>query len=472
MHHNRFFCRAVIAAYVSMTLTNGIVCAEMRTWENLDGRKTVAEFVKLDKDMVYLKLGSGREGKVALKQLSIADQDYVAQKTVKPTPVSPQLEVQPIPAKKTIEAPKTWPNDDGMNIPSDVMKPWIYAPGVACKMEDVFWDPSGKKLWENATFSTNGLTFFGSYSTTKMTYTKGKERHGIVNLEGRFILGGDSNLPLPEGTIAIGEPGDNGLIAFSKKVGEAELWGYINLKGEIVIDAKWHYATRFSNGLAAVSLEKPGYLRDYFGGFYFTGKYVYIDEKGNEEVSGGWQVARPFFDGHAAVCLPREVPSKSNEPNRWALVKKDGKLFVPGDFQERMFEFRDGRLVTKTAIYDSDGKIIFTAPEPYTIFDCDDASGVCILSGGAGLPSRLVHRKSGRCYGPLLDFKIIWPFSEGLACVSVDGKSYGFIDRTGKIVIQPKFSHPYDYKNGYISVRNKELDKSELWNRQGEKVSE
>ncbi|ECC1273812.1 WG repeat-containing protein, partial [Campylobacter coli] len=35
-------------------------------------------------------------------------------------------------------------------------------------------------------------------------------------------------------------------------------------------------------------------------------------------------------------------------------------------------------------------------------------------------------------------FDSIWDFSEGLAKVKLNGK-YGFIDKSGKIVIEPKF---------------------------------
>jgi hypothetical protein len=42
-------------------------------------------------------------------------------------------------------------------------------------------------------------------------------------------------------------------------------------------------------------------------------------------------------------------------------------------------------------------------------------------------------------------------FYEGLAGVSIDGK-YGFIDKTGKIVIQPQYDYVEDFSQGVAKV--------------------
>lgn len=39
-------------------------------------------------------------------------------------------------------------------------------------------------------------------------------------------------------------------------------------------------------------------------------------------------------------------------------------------------------------------------------------------------------------------------FSEGLKLVKIDGK-YGFIDKTGKIIIKPQFEYAYDFSEGF-----------------------
>ena len=40
------------------------------------------------------------------------------------------------------------------------------------------------------------------------------------------------------------------------------------------------------------------------------------------------------------------------------------------------------------------------------------------------------------------------PFSDGLACVSTDGERYGYVDKTGSWVIEPKYAMAWSFKNG------------------------
>ena len=42
-------------------------------------------------------------------------------------------------------------------------------------------------------------------------------------------------------------------------------------------------------------------------------------------------------------------------------------------------------------------------------------------------------------------------FSEGLAQVEKDGK-YGFIDKSGKVVIEPQFDYASDFSEGFARV--------------------
>ena len=49
-------------------------------------------------------------------------------------------------------------------------------------------------------------------------------------------------------------------------------------------------------------------------------------------------------------------------------------------------------------------------------------------------------------------FENIQSFSEGLAAVLVDGH-YGFIDKTGQMVIEPQFIDVHDFTEGLAAVR-------------------
>jgi len=45
-----------------------------------------------------------------------------------------------------------------------------------------------------------------------------------------------------------------------------------------------------------------------------------------------------------------------------------------------------------------------------------------------------------------------WKFSEGMAAVKLDGK-WGFIDKSGKIIVQPKYDYVEDFRDGMVVVK-------------------
>jgi hypothetical protein len=48
-------------------------------------------------------------------------------------------------------------------------------------------------------------------------------------------------------------------------------------------------------------------------------------------------------------------------------------------------------------------------------------------------------------------FKYIWEFHDGLALVE-SGNGYGFIDKNGKVVVDPKYSRADGFKNGLAII--------------------
>lgn len=52
-----------------------------------------------------------------------------------------------------------------------------------------------------------------------------------------------------------------------------------------------------------------------------------------------------------------------------------------------------------------------------------------------------------------IDFDYIDDFSEGLACVGIRGRGYGFIDKTGKLVIPTIYENADSFRNGKASVK-------------------
>lgn len=188
---------------------------------------------------------------------------------------------------------------------------------------------------------------------------------------------------------------------FSKETPELFLirqngkWGYINSKGEVVIQPQFERAWFFSEGLAAACLE--------------GGKCGYIDQTGKFIINPQFQAALRFSDGLAAVLVGDKV----------GYVDKNGKYAINPQFSSGVdFElctFSEG--LARVRVGDNFGYI--------------DKTGKIIINP---------------------QFEYASPFFDGLAAVAIS-KKYGFIDKDGKLVINPQFDEAQPFTNGLAAVR-------------------
>ncbi|MGB6221100.1 WG repeat-containing protein [Haloferula sp.] len=457
---------ALRLAWAFFLLIPSALIGETRPWTNKEGVTIHAEFLKLEGDVVHLKMNGGKIGKVALGLLSEKDQRFVKERLIQEK--QKPNDTQPAGDNGEPTPDPDWPNDHGEAPPEDFAE-WVYPEGTAIRIEDKYWSPSGNQLWKDATFKANAIEFHHGYALARTSFTKSQKGHGYIGVDGNFLIGGDSGKPLPEGFETLGNFGENKLAPFSKRVGDKALWGYMDHTGKVVLEPQWYFATPFSQGLAAVSVGEVRYNQ----GRAPTGTYHYIDQKGKVAIEGGWIEASPFSkDGLAAVRLMPEDPARRAKKD-WVFVRTDGSLLIPGDFMDRPAVFRDGTAVLPNQIIDTSGKTIFTAPERMWLSDCDDDSGVCILwrspFGNDTAIQRLVHRKTGRCFGPVFRYARIFPFHEGRAVFEAIGtKKFGFIDRHGKVVVEAKLSTKNPFKNGYFYNPNREEKTVEYWTPKGE----
>lgn len=458
----------LLASCVSAAGTLSASASEMRAWTNTKGKTIHAAFVKFDKDTVHLKLKNGKAAKVDLAKLSQRDQKYVRQQVVNKDSASTSAKKSPKRASKTPRiVPKIpeWPNDQGDKIPPELAREWVYREPAVIYTNDAYWTPEGKKTWEKLPSQRRPIKFHHGYAVAE-SRTPSKEgwkrRVGLIDKTGEFVIGGDNPTPLPEGLSDLGPMGDNGLISFQSKVGEIKLWGYMNLKGEVVLKPRWFHAGRFSRGYAPVSLTQTRPIGIAINRFTIMGEFVYVDAKGSLLNDEKWLIAKPFDHAGPALVYPmvefknKAYPSLGR--NRvWFYLRPSGTTFRIDDKVKRDYSYRDGRLVTPLKIFDTTGKAIFTAPENYRIVDAQDESDVCVLRPLLpNLPSRLVQRSTGQCYGPPLMLKTIWGFKEGMARFEDMHGGWGFIDRTGKIAIPASFNNSIsDFNSGMFKFRAK-----------------
>ena len=217
-------------------------------------------------------------------------------------------------------------------------------------------------------------------------------------------------------------------------------WGYINKKGELVINAVFDTAGHFfsENSAIVVYDEKWGVI-DQTGQFTVSPKYslpivyypdphfpntpflltmqkhenehdnkyssdCFIDISGKQIFPGTFMRATCFFEGLSRV---------GNENGKYGYINRKGKLVIPYQF-DRADIFSEGLASVKT-----DGKWGYI-----------NRSGKVVFS---------TH------------FDIVYDFHEGRAKVKI-GEKFGYINKSGKLVIPVQFDSAEDFRGGLADV--------------------
>lgn len=194
--------------------------------------------------------------------------------------------------------------------------------------------------------------------------------------------------------------------------------GYINEKGKIIIPLQYDYASDFSEGLAVVSKLDKNENR-------LLNKSGYIDKKGNFVLKGNYFYE--FSNGLASDISCSKY------------FDKTGKVIVDiGNLGDSSI---DG-----VCSYFNDGLLLIQLHNHY--FGYVNKKGELVIKTNA---------RTNEDYSPLA-----LTFSDGLAYIELNNK-WGFIDKTGKVVIKPRFIRNFDgsifedmkFKNGLARVKEK-----------------
>jgi WG containing repeat len=179
-----------------------------------------------------------------------------------------------------------------------------------------------------------------------------------------------------------------GLAVVGQLDGDQTYYGYIDKPGKLVIPTEFSDAAPFSEGLAMVCQE---------------GKYGYIDKTGYWVIQPSYEQAGSFSEGLAGVQL--ESPHGGSE---WGYIDKTGKMVIQPQF-DSAGEFHEGLAAVSPLQRGSSSPL-----------ECGyiDKSGSLVIG---------------------MRFNSALEFSGGLAAVHPLDAGWGFIDKTGAFVIEPKY---------------------------------
>jgi hypothetical protein len=246
--------------------------------------------------------------------------------------------------------------------------------------------------------------------------------------------------------------------------------GYIDVTGNIIVEPKFTYAGRFSEGLAYVSEgEDSG--------------YYYIDSQGNNVFDKYFKNAESFSCGRAVVIdsddnhiiIDTNGETIADLGNVSASIYADDMLCIKFNSEKYGYADLDGDIVI-TPTYDfaadfyegfaavsfddqynlqminKQGDIVLDSDYTFDVIGYTDriSNGLIRINNDSEQNAGYIDIK-GNIVIPF-QFKYVSDFSEGLASICSENGLWGFIDQTGKYVIEPKFEWAGDFNEGIAAV--------------------
>lgn len=192
---------------------------------------------------------------------------------------------------------------------------------------------------------------------------------------------------------------------FSEGVGiimQNKKWGLINTKGVEIVPPQYDYIGSMSNGLAVIKTD---------------GKYGYINSSGKVVIEPIYSNAKNFNEGLGAVKIE----------NNWGYINNTGMVIIPPRY-DKAYVFREGM-----------AKVVIESKEGWL------DGGFINKLGKLVIPCKFYTGSDNT-------FELTDGFYNGLSRASLDGRNWGFINKTGNFVIKPIYSGASNFKEGLASV--------------------
>lgn len=264
---------------------------------------------------------------------------------------------------------------------------------------------------------------------------------------------------------------------FREGLGQVEVdgkWGFINSTGKLAIEPKFDQVIEFDEGLAPVRIgamiNKPKAAL-----FGLIGRWAYIDQAGRTVIE---REGNSFSEGLATVLVRGKWKTESGlegtltkERGRYGVIDKDERMIVPpkysliNPFSEGLAVFCEQDLTASNAKYgylNTTGEVAIE-PRYDAAFDFSEGLALVVDSGKGAFINRagevVLH----------VPYAVAPSFGEGIVPAKVkEEQKWGYIDKTGRLVIPFKFDRAMTFSEGYAGVV--EDGKIGYINRKGEYV--
>ncbi|SRR6266498_501503 len=221
-------------------------------------------------------------------------------------------------------------------------------------------------------------------------------------------------------------------------VAKDDKWGFIDRSGKVAIPLQFDDAGDFHEGLALVSA---------------NGERVFIDTAGKIVIRPQFDIVNNFSEGLAHVNIGQtRIPNIGliQNPGKWGYIDKTGKLALPMKFTHAE-DFSEGlaavTLAGRSGFIDHTGKMLFEVPLDVTLGFHEGIVGVL----WKGLVS--YYDRTGKKipistdYGPKSN-----SFSEGLVPIETKGK-WGFVDKKANVAIATQFEDADNFSEGLAPIK-------------------